>query len=69
MDNSDTMDKPMSSSTKMEKDEIVKDIDQTKYQDMIGSLFYLIASRPDIMFNTCMCVIFQSCPKSLTSLR
>jgi hypothetical protein len=25
---------------------------------MIGSLFYLCASRPDIMFSVCMCVRF-----------
>ena len=30
---------------------------------MIGSLFYLIASRPDIMFSVCLCARFQSCPK------
>ncbi|WKA10632.1 hypothetical protein VitviT2T_028196 [Vitis vinifera] len=30
---------------------------------MIGSLLYLIASRPDIMYSVCLCVRFQSCPK------
>ena len=30
---------------------------------MIGSLLYLTASRPDIMFSVCMCARFQSCPK------
>ena len=30
---------------------------------MIGSLLYLTASRPDIMFNVCLCIRFQSCPK------
>jgi hypothetical protein len=30
---------------------------------MIGSLLYLIASRPDIMFSVCMCARFQSNPK------
>jgi hypothetical protein len=30
---------------------------------MIGSLLYLIASRPDIMFRVCMCARFQSNPK------
>ena len=27
---------------------------------MIGSLLYLSASRPDIMFSVCMCATFQS---------
>jgi len=30
---------------------------------MIGSLLYLSASRPDIMFSVCMCARFQSIPK------
>ncbi|GJY21706.1 hypothetical protein Tco_0394272 [Tanacetum coccineum] len=31
---------------------------------MIGSLLYLMASRPDIMFNVCLCVHFQEDPKT-----
>ena len=30
---------------------------------MIGSLLYLMAIRPDIMFSVCLCARFQSCPK------
>ena len=30
---------------------------------MIGSLLYLIASRPDILFSTCLYERFQSMPK------
>ncbi|PKA49894.1 Retrovirus-related Pol polyprotein from transposon TNT 1-94 [Apostasia shenzhenica] len=30
---------------------------------MIGSLLYLTASRPDIVFSVCMCARFQSSPK------
>ena len=30
---------------------------------MIGSILYLTASRPDIMFATCLCTRFQSSPK------
>ena len=33
------------------------------YKSMIGSLLYLMASRPDIMFSVCLCARFQSCPK------
>ena len=29
---------------------------------MIGSLLYLTASRPDIMFSVCLCARFQSSP-------
>ena len=33
------------------------------YRGMIGSLLYLTASRPDIMYSVCLCARFQSCPK------
>ena len=36
---------------------------QTLYRSMIGSLLYLTASRPDIMFSVCMCARFQTNPK------
>jgi hypothetical protein len=38
-------------------------VDQTLYHSMIGSLLYLTASRPDIMFSVYMCVRFQANPK------
>ncbi|GJR80374.1 hypothetical protein Tco_0151159 [Tanacetum coccineum] len=38
-------------------------IDSTKYRGMIGSLLYLAASRPDIMFSVCLCARFQEDPK------
>ncbi|XP_076939427.1 secreted RxLR effector protein 161-like [Bidens hawaiensis] len=38
-------------------------IDQTYYQSMIGSMMYLTASRPDIMFAVCQCACFQANPK------
>ena len=34
-----------------------------QYRGIIGSLIYLSASRPDIMFSVCMCARFQSNPK------
>ncbi|GKG08531.1 hypothetical protein Tco_0334363, partial [Tanacetum coccineum] len=33
------------------------------YRSMIGSLMYLTASRPDIMFAVCACARFQVTPK------
>ncbi|KAJ9561842.1 hypothetical protein OSB04_007002 [Centaurea solstitialis] len=33
------------------------------YRGIIGSLLYLIASRPDIMFSTCICARYQANPK------
>ncbi|GKE23700.1 hypothetical protein Tco_1435212 [Tanacetum coccineum] len=55
---------PMSSNTKLTKDEECESVDSTKYQGMIGSLLYLTASRPDIMFSVCLCSRFQEAPKT-----
>ena len=54
---------PMSVTTKLTKDEGGKSVDITKYRGMIGSLLYLTASRPDIMFSVYMCARFQAMPK------
>ncbi|GKC55324.1 hypothetical protein Tco_1078069, partial [Tanacetum coccineum] len=45
------------------KDKEAKDVDVHLYRSMIGSLMYLIASRPNIMFAICACVRFQVTPK------
>ncbi|GJY55432.1 retrovirus-related pol polyprotein from transposon TNT 1-94 [Tanacetum coccineum] len=45
---------PMLSETKITQDEDRESIDNTKYHGMIGSLLYLTASRPDIMFSVCL---------------
>ncbi|KAI3691479.1 hypothetical protein L2E82_49840 [Cichorium intybus] len=37
-------------------------VDLQNYRSMIGSLLYLIASRPDIMFAVCNCARYQSNP-------
>ncbi|GJZ46877.1 retrovirus-related pol polyprotein from transposon TNT 1-94 [Tanacetum coccineum] len=54
-----TMKTPMSTETKLTKDEEGESVDNTKYRGMIGSLLYLTASRPDIMFSVCLCACFQ----------
>ena len=53
----------MGSSIKFDMDEKGKLVDQTKYKSMIGSLLYLTASRPDIMYSVRLCARFQACPK------
>ncbi|GKB57498.1 retrovirus-related pol polyprotein from transposon TNT 1-94 [Tanacetum coccineum] len=54
----------MSSDTKLMKDEECESVDSTWYRVMIGSLLYLMASRPDIMFSVCLCARFQEDPKT-----
>ncbi|KAH9697094.1 hypothetical protein KPL71_023469 [Citrus sinensis] len=60
IDDSKTKNTPI---TKLDKDEKGKEVDIKMYRGMIGSLLYLTASRPDIMFCVCLCARFQSCPK------
>ncbi|GJV80548.1 retrovirus-related pol polyprotein from transposon TNT 1-94 [Tanacetum coccineum] len=54
---------PMSSDSKLTKDEESESVDSTKYRGMIGSLLYLTTSKPDIMFSVCLCARFQEDPK------
>ncbi|XP_068498214.1 uncharacterized mitochondrial protein AtMg00810-like [Phaseolus vulgaris] len=54
---------PMPSSCYMDVDVVGKEVDQTKYRALIGSLLYLTASRPNIMFGVCLCARFQANPK------
>ncbi|RVW62828.1 Retrovirus-related Pol polyprotein from transposon RE1 [Vitis vinifera] len=63
MEEAKVMKNPMSSSIKLDMDEKGKSIDSTMYRGMIGSLLYLTASRPNIMYSICLCARFQSCPK------
>ena len=54
---------PMSTSTPLHPDLNGAYVDQTLYRCMIGSLMYLTASRPDIMYATCVCARYQASPR------
>ena len=60
MEDAKPMNTPMISSIKLDKDEHSIAVDTIKYRGMIGSLLYLTASRPDIMFSVGLCARFQS---------
>ncbi|GJV54909.1 ribonuclease H-like domain-containing protein [Tanacetum coccineum] len=58
----------VSQTTRCHKFDLLKDaeaeyVDVHLYRLMIGSLMYLTASRPDIMFVVCACARFQVTPK------
>jgi hypothetical protein len=55
---------PMASNGHLDLNEEGKPVDQKVYRSMIGSLFYLCASRPDIMLSVYMCARFQANPKA-----
>ncbi|GJW44080.1 retrovirus-related pol polyprotein from transposon TNT 1-94 [Tanacetum coccineum] len=64
LEESKPMKTPMSSGTKLTKDEECESVDSTKYRGMISCLLYLRASRLDIMFSVCLCARFQKAPKT-----
>ena len=53
---------PMATTTKLDQ-HLGAEVDVTSYRGMIGSLLYLTASRPDIMYATCLCARFQAQPR------
>ncbi|GJZ61250.1 uncharacterized mitochondrial protein-like protein [Tanacetum coccineum] len=54
---------PMEPNKALVKDEEADSVDVYLYRSVIGSLMYLTASRPDIMFVVCACARFQVTPK------
>nr|GEW15261.1 hypothetical protein [Tanacetum cinerariifolium] len=54
---------PMDKENPWGKDGLGKDVKLQLYRSMIGSLMYLTASRPDIMFAICDCARHQVTPK------
>ncbi|GJV19149.1 putative ribonuclease H-like domain-containing protein [Tanacetum coccineum] len=55
---------PIETQKPLVKDEEASDVDVHHYRSMIGSLMYLTASRPDIMFAVCACFRFQVTQKT-----
>nr|GEW96815.1 putative ribonuclease H-like domain-containing protein [Tanacetum cinerariifolium] len=55
---------PIETQKPLVKDEEAADVDVHLYRSMIGSLMYLTAFRPDIMFVVCACSRFQVTPKT-----
>ena len=54
---------PMATATKLEVNTKEAKVDISNYRGMVGSLLYLHASRPNIMFATCLCARFQADPR------
>ncbi|GKC11609.1 ribonuclease H-like domain-containing protein [Tanacetum coccineum] len=55
---------PIETQKPLVKDEEASDVDVHLYRSMIGSLMYVTASRPNIMFAVCACSRFQVTPKT-----
>jgi hypothetical protein len=63
MNSSPSKPTPISAPLTLDSDPDGKPVNITLYRGMVGSLMYLTASRPDIMFSTCLCARYQSNPK------
>ncbi|GKA41527.1 retrovirus-related pol polyprotein from transposon TNT 1-94 [Tanacetum coccineum] len=61
-DTCDPMDTPMVEKSELDEDKEGKVIDPSHYRGMIGTLFYLTASRPGLQFSICMCARYQARP-------
>nr|GEX02992.1 retrovirus-related Pol polyprotein from transposon TNT 1-94 [Tanacetum cinerariifolium] len=71
MDSCDSVDTPMVDRLKLDEDPSGIPVDQTRFRSMVGSLMYLTASRPDLVFVVCMCARYQAKPtkKHLEALK
>jgi len=63
MESAKPIDTSISSSTRLVMDNESPSVEEKSYKDMIGSLLYLTASRPDIVSSIGLCARFQSKPK------
>ena len=54
---------PMETNGNLDSDASGNMVDQKLYRSMIGSLLYVIVSRPNVMFSVCMCARFQASPR------
>ncbi|GJS22708.1 hypothetical protein Tco_0451340 [Tanacetum coccineum] len=71
MDSCNPVDTPMVDRLKLDEDPLGIPVDQTRFSSMVGSLMYLTASRPDLVFAICMCARYQASPtkKHLEALK
>ncbi|GJT32569.1 retrovirus-related pol polyprotein from transposon TNT 1-94 [Tanacetum coccineum] len=71
MDLCDPVDTPMVDRLKLDEDPLGILVDETRFHSMVGSLMYLTASRPDLVFAVCMCARYQASPtkKHLEALK
>lgn len=54
MEDCNVVTNPIVPGSKLSKDEDGRTVDVTLYKQMIGSLMYLTASRPDLMYSVCL---------------
>ncbi|GJT74320.1 retrovirus-related pol polyprotein from transposon TNT 1-94 [Tanacetum coccineum] len=68
MDSCDPVDTPMVDQLKLDEGPLGTLVDQTQFRSMVGSLMYLTASRPDLVFAVCMCASWSSKKQKSTAI-
>ncbi|GJY76033.1 retrovirus-related pol polyprotein from transposon TNT 1-94 [Tanacetum coccineum] len=68
MDSCDPVDTLMVDRLKLDEDPLGIPVDQTHFRSMVGSLMYLTASRPDLVFVVCMCASWSSKKQKSTAI-
>ncbi|GKD83688.1 retrovirus-related pol polyprotein from transposon TNT 1-94 [Tanacetum coccineum] len=68
MDSCDPVYTPMVDRLKLDEDPLWIPVDQTQFRSMVGSLMYLTASRPDLVFVVCMCASWSSKKQKSTAI-
>ncbi|GKE71355.1 hypothetical protein Tco_1529427 [Tanacetum coccineum] len=68
MDSCDPVDTPMVDRLKLDEDPLGTLVDQTQFCSMVGSLMYLTACRPDLVFTVCMCASWSSKKQKSTAI-
>nr|GEV10504.1 retrovirus-related Pol polyprotein from transposon TNT 1-94 [Tanacetum cinerariifolium] len=62
MDSCDPVDTPTVDRLKLDEDPLGIPVNHTRFRSMVGSLMYLTASIPDLVFVVCMCGKYQASP-------
>jgi hypothetical protein len=65
LENAKSIKTPMATNGHLDLDEGGTIVDQKLFCSIIGSLFYITASRSNVMFSVCMCARFQASPREI----
>jgi hypothetical protein len=65
LENAKPIKTPMAKIGHLDLDEGGTMVDQKLFRSIIGSVLYITASRPDVMFSVCMCARFQASPREI----
>ena len=62
MDKNNSMKNTIVTGTKLSKDEAGTKVDETLFKQVVGSLMYLTATQPDLVYRVSLISRFMSCP-------